>query len=150
MSLSQLHNASSTRSMFNVCSAAGTYGNKLGVASSLREFLAELMEERTGVCDSYCYVEIDGTRHFFPDQFVDRNNPCIVYYCDNGRVRIDDITTDCQIRPCEGTLLYLTGVCCLWCFSECIFLCFVILSLLKQLHQRSLRLLHGLNGLHAV
>ena len=55
---------------------AGTYGSKLGVASSLREFLAELMEEKTGVCDSYCYVEIDGTRHFFPDQFVDRNNPC--------------------------------------------------------------------------
>ena len=54
---------------------AGTYGSKLGVASSLREFLAELMEEKTGVCDSYCYVEIDGTRHFFPDQFVDKRNP---------------------------------------------------------------------------
>ena len=134
---------------------AVTYGNKLGVASSLRELLAELMEEKTGVCDSYCYVEIDGTRHFFQDQFVDRNNPCIVYYCDNGRVERVDISTRCQKRPCPGgsRLLYYPGECCQRCLGECsgIQCCSWYYSFINmKVDNRSPRLLNGLNGLSAV
>ena len=64
--------------------AASYLENEVRVPQSLRELLAELQRNtiNTGICGEECFVEIDGEKHYFPDDFVDSKDPCIIYYCD--------------------------------------------------------------------
>ena len=55
--------------------------NELRLPSTLRELLAELMQEDAAVCGSDCCLEVRGKRHYFPVQFIDTENPCLEYKC---------------------------------------------------------------------
>ena len=71
--------------MLLLCLCRDFAGNTLGVAPSLREMWAELMEGTSttaGVGGKGCYVEIAGTTHFFEYQYFDKTNPCKEYICD--------------------------------------------------------------------
>ena len=123
------------------CVRAGSQGKTLGATPSLRQMLAELMQTsvKTGFCAGECFLDIDETRHYFVDQYVDPRSPCIVYICDvrpriiitlvsnmisvvlflvqadTGKVKTQKIT--CSNTPCprpEDTL-YVPGKCCHTC-----------------------------------
>ena len=63
------------------CYNAGSDGTELG-ASSWNKMLADLMQAaNNGVCNDYCYIVVDGKRHFFQEDFVNRDEPCVQYIC---------------------------------------------------------------------